>query len=142
MASYNFEPQKRKRFERNFFHFSRLEEHFLKVLRRMVCVVNSSEGESLRLVVLFRRRNSPYIEMTASLNQMQQPLTLQVHGIKPVRYHVQTANTLLGRKLRRYFSQALGEENLHLGASNQTGDTLSLVYHVYYSEDVLRQLGC
>jgi hypothetical protein len=139
---YNFDPLKRKRFERNFFHFTRLEEHFLKVLKRILYVVNSSEGDNLRITVLFRRRNSPYIEMSASLNHMVQPITLQVHGIKPVRYHVQTSNTVLGRKLRRYFSQALGEENLHLGASNQTGPLLSLVYHVYYSEDVLRQLGC
>jgi hypothetical protein len=136
-----FEPQKRKRFESSFFNFTRLEEHFLKILKRMLYLLFQSEGEALRIIVFARRRNSPRLEMAASLGRAQQKVTLQIYGLKPVRYHVQTANTPLGRKLRRYFSMALGEENLNLAASNQTGETLTLVYHVYYPEEVLRQLG-
>lgn len=113
----------------------------MKLLKRMLLLVSSSEGDRLRVIVLFRRRSSPHIEMSASINGVTQRVSLQVHGIKPVRYHIQTANTAVGRKLRRYFSLALGEENLNLSASNQTGGTLSLVYHVYYPEEVLRQLG-
>lgn len=136
-----FEPQKRRRFEKTFFNFTRLEEHFLKILKRTLFVVCSQESEPLRILVCARRRSTPRIEMYASVGRYQQSVTLQVYGLKPVRYHVQTDNTVLGRKLRRYFSMALGEENLNLQASNQTGPTLSLVYHVYYSEEVLRQLG-
>lgn len=136
-----FEPQKRRRFEKTFFNFTRLEEHFLKILKRMLYLVYSQEGEQLRILICARRRSTPRIEMYASVGRYQQLVTLQVYGLKPVRYHIQTDNTSLGRKLRNYFSMALGEENLNLAASNQTGPTLSLVYHVYYPEEVLRQLG-
>lgn len=136
-----FEPQKRRRFEKTFFHFTRLEEHFLEILKRMLYHLCSEDGEQLRLLVCARRRSSPRVEMYASVGRSQQLVTLQVHGLKPVRYHIQTDNTALGRRLRNYFSLALDEGNLNLSASSLTGRTLNLVYHVYYPEEILRRLG-
>lgn len=136
-----FEPQKMRRFVQSFFHFNRLEEHFLSMLRRMLHLVMCQEDEPVRFLVCSRRRSTPQIEVYASQGRAQQLVTFQVCGRRPVRYHIQTENTALGRKLRRYFSLLLGEENLNLRASSQAGPTLSLVYHVRYPEDVLRELG-
>lgn len=118
--------------------FTRLEQHFLHLVGERL----HAEGEArLALRVLFRSQTSPEIELLASLGCHSQRVSVQVHGVRPVRYHIRTANTPLGRKLRRCLSQALGEENLHLAASAQSGPEISLLYHVHYPEDVLRQLG-
>jgi hypothetical protein len=77
--------------------------------------------------VCARRRFDSQIQMYATIGRFQQEVTLHIHGLKPVRYHVQTANTVLGRKLRRYFSLILEEQNLVPRASTLTGQTLSLV---------------
>jgi len=128
------------RFERTFFRFTRAEEHFLKILHRLVEFLNAREPQPPRFVVCARRRSTSQIQLYATIGQLQQEVTLHIHGISPVRYHVQTANTALGRRLRRYFSMILEEQNLLPRASTLTGQTLNLVYHVQYPEDVLRYL--
>jgi len=137
-----FQNPKRSRAERTLFQFTRLEEHFFGTLQKMLCTLQERAPEYAARVIAQRRRpNSPYLELLASLGGESQTVVLQVHGLRPVRYHIQTPNTPLGRKLRRYFSLALGEENLNLRASQQTGEQLSLLYHVHYPEEVLKRLG-
>ncbi len=135
-----FEGEQMQRFERTFFRFTRAEEHFLRILHRLVEFLNTREVEPPRFVVCARRRFDSQIQMYATIGRLQQEVTLHIHGLKPVRYHVQTANTVLGCKLRRYFSLILEEQNLVPRASTLTGHTLSLVYHVQYPADVLRYL--
>ena len=137
-----FQNPKRGRVERTLFQFTRLEQHFFATLQTMLCALQERAPEyAVRVIAQRRRPNSPYLELLASLNGESQAVMLQVHGLRPVRYHIQTPNTTLGRKLRRYFSLALGEENLNLRASQQTEEQLSLLYHVHYPEEVLRRLG-
>lgn len=137
-----FQNPKRSRAERTLFQFTRLEEHFFGTLQKLLCTLQERAPEYAARVIAQRRRpNSPYLELLASLGGESQTVLLQVHGVRPVRYHIQTPNTTLGRKLRRYFSLALGEENLNLRASQQTGEQLSLLYHVHYPEEVLKRLG-
>lgn len=128
------------RFEQTFFRFTRAEEHFLKILHRLVEFLNAREAQPPRFVVCARQRSNSRIQMYATIGRLQQEVTLHIHGLKPVRYHVQTANTALGRRLRRYFSMILEEQNLVPRASTLTGHTLSLVYHVEYPADVMRYL--
>ena len=135
------EPQQMRRFERTFFRFTRVEEHFLMVLQRLLGFLKARQSEAPRFLVCTRRRSSPQIEMSVSIGRSQQPVTLQIHGLKPVRYHFHTENTALGRKLRRYFSMVLGEANLVAQDSTQSGPNLSLVYHVHYPDEVVRHLS-
>ena len=137
-----FQNPKRRGAERTLFQFTKLEEHFFGTLQNLLGTLQERAPEYAARVIAQRRcPNSPYLELLASLDGESQTVTLQVHGLRPVRYHIQTPNTPLGRKLRRYFSLALGEENLNLRASQPTGDQLNLLYHVHYPDDVVKRLG-
>lgn len=136
-----FELQQMQRFERTFFRFTRVELHVLGLLQRLSDFLQTREAEPPRFLVCARPRSNTRILLIASLGRSQQEVVLHAQGLRPVRYHVQTANTALGRRLRRYFHLVLGEPNLLPQASTQTGAKLSLVYHVRYPEEILRQLG-
>lgn len=133
---------KRNGAERTLFQFTKLEEHFFGILQNLLGTLQERAPEYAARVIAQRRQpNSPYLELLASLGGESQTVMLQVHGLRPVRYHIQTRNTPLGRKLRRYFSLALGEENLNLRASQRTDEQITLLYHVHYPEQVAKRLG-
>ncbi len=120
-----------------FGRFSRLEQHFL---RRLELVLHEAEGETRpELMIIFRQVPTPVLEVLARDPNGLQPVQIQIHGLKPVRYHIRTAQTDLGRRLRVLFSRALGKVNLQL-TEDPPGE-IHLLYHVHYSPDVLKRLS-
>lgn len=87
------------------------------------------------------RRSSAHIELHVSYRDQWQTALCQVHGLRPVRYHLQTGNTPVGKALSKLFAIALGDENLNLDTSVRTGPQLSLVYQVQYPDDVVKKLN-
>ncbi|MGE0491202.1 MAG: hypothetical protein AB7S38_18485 [Vulcanimicrobiota bacterium] len=120
-----------------FSRFSRVEQHFLKKLQG---VIKGEPPCEVNFVIALRRKATPVLELMARQGQQIQPVQVQVHGLRPVRYHLRTLNTPLGRRLRKLFSMALGEENLDVASSLEDAQ-LTWVFRVHYPEEVVRRLS-
>lgn len=95
-------------------------------------------AESLALVADMGPRSSPELLLTAKLGDDSQAVRIQVHGVRPVRYHVFTANTSLGHKIKSFLSRVLGPGNLVKAILEEQ---MRLTYHVRYPEAVTKRLG-
>ncbi len=113
--------------------FTRLEQHFLLEIQRRL-----ADSESLALVADVGPRRSPELLLTARMGELSQPVRIQVHGVRPVRYHVFTANTNLGHKIKSFLSRVLGPGNL---VKARIDEQMRLTYHVDYPENVTKTLG-
>lgn len=120
-----------------FSRFSRVEQHFLKKLQSAIKADSTCD---LNFVIVLRRKATPVLELVARQGHQTQPVQVQVHGLRPVRYHLRTLNTPLGRRLRRLFSLALGEDNLDVASSLEDAQ-LTWVFRVHYPEEVVRRLS-
>ena len=114
-------------------NFTRLEQHFLLEVQRQL-----GDSDSLALVADVGPRRAPELLLTARLGEDSQPVRIQVHGVRPVRYHVFTANTTLGHKIKSFLSRVLGPRNL---VKARIDEQMRLTYHVQYPESVTRTLG-
>ena len=120
--------------------FTRLEEHLFHQLKRLLEVLQEHVQERLQLIADLRRPAPDHILLYASSRRQMQAVKIRIYGIQPVRYQIQTAASPLGRRLKRYFALALGEENLDLQSSVQSGPVLTYVFQVHYPEDVVKRL--
>lgn len=112
--------------------FTRLERHFLEQ------IAASLEKAPFKLVANLRQKRRPDFSLVARRGSQAQTVTVQVHGVRPVRYHLVTENTDLGRKLKVFFSELLGAANL---LTQDLDDEISLVYHVHYPDELVKKLG-
>jgi hypothetical protein len=120
--------------------YTRLEEHLFHQLRNLLELLQEHVQERLQLIADLKRPAADHILLYACSRGQMQTIRVRIYGIQPVRYQIQTSSTALGRRLKRYFALALGEDNLDLQSSVQNGPTLTWVFQVHYPEDVIKRL--
>jgi hypothetical protein len=131
----------KKTFFRRFFNLTTVEKHFIKLLQRTATHVNRSLRENVRIILLTRRRIAGKLDLLVSVGGYGQDVKIITTGIKPVCYMVITENTELGRKIKKIFSLALGQENLNARVSTESDTIIALFYNIYYPDRLLRSLG-
>lgn len=117
--------------------FTKLEWHLFASLSE---AINVFPYGRIRVRASRSRQQTANIELHVSFKDQWQSATCRVHGLRPVRYHLKTANTPLGKTLCKLFGLALGEENLNLDVCHRNGPNLSLVFQVHYPDDIVKKL--